>query len=159
MSGMNRVNRHLLDLRNIRSEPISVGSTSLFIVITLSIVDVGSFYFSPWSPRHDSRKQDSASHIEEWSCFLLADNSPTTAEALDNPFTKANALCIYGDSIARYFFRSLISRGICERFFKKCIEAYMKINQVRNKNSCTKKSIGYKPAGPPLSLPPKPFYL
>lgn len=138
MSGMNRLNRHLLDLRNNGSEPISVRSTSLFIVIAL--VDVGSFYFSPWSPRHDSRKQDSASHIEEWSCFVLADNSPTTAEGLDNPFTKANALCIYGDSIARYFFRSLISRGICERFFKKCIEAYMKINQVWNKNSYTQKT-------------------
>ena len=142
MSGMNRVNRYLLDLRTIRSEPISlisVCSTSPFIIITISTIDVGSFHFALWSPRHDSRKQDSASHIEEWSCFILADNSPLTAEALENPFTKADALCIYGDSIARYFSRSLISRGICERFFKKCIEAYMKINQVWNKNSYTKK--------------------
>ena len=40
------MNRHLMDLINITSKPISVCSTSLFIAITISIIDVGPFHLS-----------------------------------------------------------------------------------------------------------------
>lgn len=38
------MNGHLMDLINIASKPISACSTSLFIAITISIIDVGPFH-------------------------------------------------------------------------------------------------------------------
>ena len=40
------MNRHLMDLINIASKPISVCNTSLFIAINISIIDVGPFHLS-----------------------------------------------------------------------------------------------------------------
>ena len=39
------MNRHLMDLINIASKPISVCNTSLFIAITIFVIDVGPYHF------------------------------------------------------------------------------------------------------------------
>ena len=45
---------------------------------------------------------------------------------------QAETLWIYGDSVAQNFLKSLVKRGICKRYFKKCKNSHMWIYEVWN---------------------------
>ena len=59
--------------------------------------------------------------------FSIEDN---TTAAVENSFTGADTLWIYGDSVAQNFLKSLRLRGICKKIFKKCKDSYMWIYEV-----------------------------
>ena len=59
--------------------------------------------------------------------FSIEDN---TTAAVENSFTGADTLWIYGDSVAQNFLKSLKLRGICKKIFKKCKDSYMWIYEV-----------------------------
>ena len=61
--------------------------------------------------------------------MLFSIENNTTA-AVENSFTTADTLWIYGDSVAQNFLRSLRLRGICKKIFKKCKDSYMWIYEV-----------------------------
>lgn len=62
-----------------------------------------------------------------------------TTAAVQNSFTGADTLWIYGDSVAQNFLKSLRLRGICEKIFKKCKDSYMWIYELTNKQEATTK--------------------
>ena len=67
--------------------------------------------------------------ITTCTTILFSIEDSTTA-AVENSFTGADTLWIYGDSVAQNFLKSLRLRGICKKIFKKCKDSYMWIYEV-----------------------------